>query len=324
MTSVPDNGPHPAAHPEVEEISDLAEDLLTPERAAEVRSHLTDCPSCADVLAALAEISELLGEPPAPVAMPLDVAVRIDAALATEAEEAAETAAGGSSRADALTDDGTPVDVPRGTSEASDTSPSAARDVPRGTSSAPAGHAAAAAGPGRRRRRRRIAVLTASWVIGALALGGVIYAVASTGDGSADRDSSSVSAKRFDSTPVSGSVGEQVRRLLADPAAPLQPNGVLTQAPNADNSPMLNGTGTDTVRPQPREVTAVPSCVLKATHRTQQPLAAGREDFEGTPSYLVVLPHPADSGLVDAFVVNASCSAGAPGAVLFQGTYPRR
>ena len=38
---------------------------------------------------------------------------------------------------------------------------------------------------------------------------------------------------------------------------------------------------------------------------------------------LVVLPHPGDDSLVDAFVVNASCTAANPGAVLFQSTYSR-
>jgi hypothetical protein len=70
-------------------------------------------------------------------------------------------------------------------------------------------------------------------------------------------------------------------------------------------------------------VITVPGCVLQATQRIQQPLAAEREPYQGLDSYLVVLPDPADPARVDAFVVSAECTADTPGSVLFQDSYPR-
>ncbi|NEC16498.1 hypothetical protein G3I34_30370 [Streptomyces sp. SID8014] len=89
-----------AGHPDVAEISDLAEGLLAPPRSGEVRSHLDACALCADVRSSLEEIRGLLGTLPGPIRMPADVAGRIDAALAAEAllgtmePEAGEAAAG--------------------------------------------------------------------------------------------------------------------------------------------------------------------------------------------------------------------------------------
>lgn len=72
-------------HPDVSEISDLTEGLLSPSRTAEIRRHLGDCALCADVRTSLEEIRSLLGTLPGPARMPADIAGRIDAALAAEA-----------------------------------------------------------------------------------------------------------------------------------------------------------------------------------------------------------------------------------------------
>ncbi|WP_346657887.1 hypothetical protein [Streptomyces sp. 135] len=74
-----------AGHPEVAEISDLTEGLLSPSRTSDVRRHLDGCALCADVYASLEEIRGMLGTLPGPPRMPVDVAGRIDAALAAEA-----------------------------------------------------------------------------------------------------------------------------------------------------------------------------------------------------------------------------------------------
>jgi hypothetical protein len=116
---------------------------------------------------------------------------------------------------------------------------------------------------------------------------------------------------------VPDGVENQVRALLAQP----NPSAAGTSAARG-NSPMLtqNSEHPDVA---PVQTLVVPSCVLKATQRTQSPLAADREVFEGVEAYLLVLPHASDATRVDAFVVNASCTASSPGAVLFQATYPR-
>lgn len=72
-------------HPEVAEISALAEGVLPADRSTEVRSHLGSCPLCGDVLVSLKEIRNVLGTLPGPPRMPAGISGRIDAALAAEA-----------------------------------------------------------------------------------------------------------------------------------------------------------------------------------------------------------------------------------------------
>ncbi|MFF4015555.1 hypothetical protein [Streptomyces sp. NPDC001843] len=136
-----------AGHPDIAEISDLTEGLLSASRTDDLRRHLQECELCADVQASLQEIRDLLGTLQGTTHMPVDVADRIDAALTAEARSIA-----------------TDVDahVSRETQVAADR---------------PAGHSRAATGPGRQRRgrgrRRRLvvlgSVLTAA-VLGSLAL----------------------------------------------------------------------------------------------------------------------------------------------------------
>jgi len=138
-----------AGHPDVMEISDLTEGLLTPSRTADVERHLDECVLCTDVYTSLEEIRGLLGTLPGPARMPDDIADRIDAALAAEADVSRETSA----HADRLAD-------------------------------RPAGHAHAATGPGRkdraRRGRRRTIVLSTVFTAAALGLGSLL--VSSLGD----------------------------------------------------------------------------------------------------------------------------------------------
>lgn len=293
-------------HPEVAEIADLSEGLLPVDRATQVRLHLADCELCTDVLASLEEIRGLLGTLPAPQRMPDDIAERIDAALAAEA----------------LLDSARP-DVPRGTSTTTDSG-----NVPRGTSvSAPSGHAGSSTGPGRSggsgirpggRRSRRL-LLVAGSVASALVLGGAVYEV--TANQSSDKnESSAMQRPGADASSGATSVAGQVKRLLTGQATSAGPDTGTTMAPNHADTPMF---GQSTPPATGHGPAAVPSCVLNATHRTQVPLATEREVFNSSEAYLLVLPHPGNAALVDAFVVNASCTAGSSGTVLFQGTYPR-
>lgn len=80
MTSTADT----AQHPDIEEISDLTEGLLSPSRTADVRRHIDRCPQCDEIHSSLEEIRSLLGDLPADQQMPEDVVARIDAALASE------------------------------------------------------------------------------------------------------------------------------------------------------------------------------------------------------------------------------------------------
>ncbi|SHL65051.1 anti-sigma factor family protein [Actinacidiphila paucisporea] len=293
MTSTTDQDPHP----DVMAISDLMEGILPPERATVVRAHVESCVECAEVLASLREIQDLLGGMPEPEPMPVEVAARIDAALADEARL-----------------DGVLPYVPRETSLPSQDA-SGPRSVPRGTS-ASVGRSSASTGPGRRRLRRGLLIGAAS-VATVLALGGLVYELASSSGGNTmNADSGAQRKSGARNQDASSVVGDDVARLLGGA------RGGKTGS-NGVTSPMLHADGDSRVTAPDGTVVTVPSCVLQATHRTQRPLAADREPYQGVDSFLVVLPDPADGDRVDAFVVTASCTADTPGRVLFHNSYPR-
>jgi len=72
-------------HYDLETLAELAEGLLDDATAQEVRDHLVICDPCGEALADLAGVREVLAAMPVP-AMPLGVALRVDQALAAEAE----------------------------------------------------------------------------------------------------------------------------------------------------------------------------------------------------------------------------------------------
>ncbi|MDA0633729.1 zf-HC2 domain-containing protein [Nonomuraea sp. MCN248] len=72
-------------HYDLDALADFAEGLLDVDRADRIRDHLAVCPSCGELLADLAAVREVLAATPTP-AMPMGVALRIDKALAAEAE----------------------------------------------------------------------------------------------------------------------------------------------------------------------------------------------------------------------------------------------
>ncbi|MEV7544799.1 zf-HC2 domain-containing protein [Streptomyces sp. NPDC089915] len=302
-------------HPEVSEISDLTEGLLSPSRTAEVRRHLADCALCADVLASLEEIRSLLGTLPGPPRMPSDIAGRIDAALAAEA--LLDSTA---SRAEAP-----PAPGPRTTADVS------RETVPVRTERRPTGHPSGSTGPGRRRARRRIAVLTglagaAACVLGVLLFNGL------TGTGAHETTTSS-NTVRADGSAAPGEYTAQglqqnVHRLLAAGPAANAPK----TAPGDSNRTMELENPSPGLAPAERPGSpepapaSVPPCVQRATGRTETPLAAEPGRYQGTPVYLVVLPHTEDPALVDAYLVASGCADGPSGTTekpLLTRTYPR-
>ncbi|GGZ68555.1 hypothetical protein GCM10010371_30640 [Streptomyces subrutilus] len=310
-------------HPDVSEISDLTEGLLSPSRAAEVRHHLDTCALCADVRASLEEIRALLGTPQGAVRMPADVAGRIDAALAAEALLDATRPRSGSAA-----EPRTPVgnaDVSRETS----TVPAGATAVRR-----PSGHPAGPTGPGRRRARRRIAVLTGLVAAGACALGVFLFTDLSgqpAHDAAARKDASSPAAQApsEDGGYTAQGLRDSVRQLLASgPGAQTVP-GERTAPGEQEN----NTFGTENTTPGPglapgddRRAVPVPACVRQGTGRSEAPLAAAPGSYQGAPVYLLVLPHPGDGARVDAYLVDTACASVAsaePGRVLLTQTYPR-
>ncbi|MBN6050505.1 hypothetical protein JYK22_01055, partial [Nonomuraea sp. RK-328] len=73
-------------HYDLEVLAELAEGLLDVGTACQVRDHLAVCDPCGELLADLAAVREVLAATPTP-AMPMGVALRIDKALAAEAEQ---------------------------------------------------------------------------------------------------------------------------------------------------------------------------------------------------------------------------------------------
>ncbi|MCP3818118.1 anti-sigma factor [Streptomyces sp. A3M-1-3] len=289
-------------HPDVSEISDLTEGLLSPARTAEVRRHLDTCPLCADVRASLDEIRGLLGTLPGPQRMPADIAGRIDAALAAEALLDA-------------TSPGTGDAVSR------ETSPPVAAEPT--TADRPAGHPRAATGPGRGTRtkhRRRAAVL--GGVFGTAAIGMSIFLMQSlpTSQGTADKTAESGVGVTSDAPGTFSASGleDRVQALLA------------AESPAGQNPKERKSLGTQTLPHSPlrdaEAATNVPPCVQAGTGRAEPLLAAEQGTYEGADAYLLVLPHPSDSSSVQAYLIDASCQETAPsgtGDVLLKRSYPR-
>ncbi|MFI8824217.1 anti-sigma factor family protein [Streptomyces sp. NPDC053431] len=299
MTSTADT----TQHPDVSEISDLTEGLLSPTRSAAVRRHLDACPLCADVRTSLEEIRGLLGTLPGPPRMPAEIAGRIDAALAAEALLSA-TAPDADAHVSRETSPGRPA-------------PSAAPAADR-----PAGRPAGATGPGRpRRSRRRVAALGAAF--GAAALGLGLFLVQSGGVNlgggeGADTKSDVIAAKagaQFDGRPVDSLVQGLLSRNNTFSAP---------QDRNSSPAPLTAESGGDG---QERGVGAVvPSCVKAGTGRTDSVLVSQQGDYEGTPAYLLVLPDTTDTARVQVYVLDASCSSGGGNGkaeVLLQESVPR-
>ncbi|MFF3390774.1 anti-sigma factor family protein [Streptomyces sp. NPDC002669] len=315
MTSTTDT----TRHPDVTEISDLAEGLLPPSRAAEVHQHVEGCEPCGEVHAALQEIRELLGSAPEPQSMPDDVADRIDAALAAEA---------------ALTDTGAPDDSAHVSRETELLPIQKSAPDPGNPPGRPAGRPRAATGPGRRpvRRRRRVAVLGAA--LGAAMIGMSVFILQglqpthdSAGVSASDRRSGSTtnSEDAFSDSPLEG----RVRTLLLDAGTkPSGPNGFHSekQAPpvGAQSTP-TDGSATPSQTPLRAPTVSVPACVQQGIGRETPALAAETGTYEGTDAFLVVLPHPSDTGRVQAYVVDATCvrNSTGKGELLLTRTYAR-
>ncbi|MFK4069467.1 anti-sigma factor family protein [Streptomyces sp. NPDC029674] len=314
-------------HPDVAEISDLTEGLLSPSRTSDVRRHLDSCELCTDVYASLEEIRGMLGTLPGPPRMPDDVAGRIDAALAAEAL-LDSTAPEGLSSETAVSE---PVTVAASPSTPTST-PGPAR-VSRETTSAsassrsadrPAGHARAATGPGRggrlRATRRRTTVLGAVFTAAAIGLGTLlIQTMGGDSGGTAGtppehRDT----ANSFSEGKLKGRVAD-----LLEKNAPHETGGKSdTSPPSFDirNSPESPKKSADTKR-----AVQVPDCIQRGIG-DKTPLAAEEGSYEGKRAYLVVVPHDSDSTKVSAYVVDAACvgkSSPAAGKVLVTHSYPQ-
>ncbi|MFH8936207.1 anti-sigma factor family protein [Streptomyces griseosporeus] len=302
MTSTTDM----AGHPDVTEISDLAEGLLPPSRTADVRRHLDACELCAEVHASLEEIRGLLGTLPGPPRMPDDVAHRIDAALAAEALLDA-TAPGPAEPADTAHEAVSAAAVGDRAHVSRETS---APDRPSGRPRT------AGTGPGRkertRRGRRKVAVL--STVLGAAAVGlGTVLVTSLTGGGSGTAKAPQTTTA---DTFARGTLQRQVTDLLAQNAET-----------GGSRAPRSLGIESDTGGPRVYRQLTVPECVQKGIGRKDAALATEEGTYQGTDALLIVLPETGNSGRVTAYIVDATCvkdpSSADSAKVLLKNSYPR-
>ncbi|MEV8594405.1 hypothetical protein [Streptomyces sp. NPDC052012] len=303
-----------AEHPDVAEISDLAEGLLPPGRTADVRRHLDACELCADVHASLEEIRDLLGTMPGPPRMPDEIAGRIDAALAAEAlldARAPETAAEAAPTPDVTAraaDDDDRAHVSRETARVSrETSPPTDRPTGRARS--------ATTGPGRKGRlrgRRRIAVLGTVFTVAALGLGSVVLS-STNGSNDPTEGRETTAADTFSD----GKLEKQVSDLLAQS----QGKGGGSRTPFGLES---EGSGAS---PRVLKEPAVPACVREGIGRNDAALATEKGTYEGKEALLVVLPDASDDTRVTAYIVEATCvdnpSSATKAKVLLKHSYTR-
>ncbi|MGW3011679.1 anti-sigma factor family protein [Streptomyces sp. NPDC001219] len=313
MTSTTGTGEHPTGeHPEVTEISEFTDGLLSPARTAELRDHLSSCPLCDDVYASLEEIRSLLGTLPGPLRMPTDVAGRIDAALAAEALLDATTPVSTAhvSRETAAA----PVVVSR---ETGDEAPR--RGTPSGR---PAGRPRGSSGPGRQtpggrgsraRRWPRILLGTAA-AAAVFSVGGLLIQNA-TLDGSQtgkqDRTTAAPEKNHGAGALTAASLESHVHDLLATKRSHKSP-GIGTRS--SPDTPLRGSADT------------LPSCVRQGVARPESPLATSHTRYQGKDAYLVVLPDPSDTQRVTAYVIASSCVSATPptpGKVLLSHSFQR-
>lgn len=303
MTSTTDT----AGHPDVTEISDLTEGLLSPSRTADVRRHLDECELCADVHTSLEEIRALLGTVPGPPRMPDDVAGRIDAALAAEALLSA-TAPG--------EPEAPPARDGRGAGE------DEGAHVSRETSSAsrPAGHArSSTTGPGRKDRKRagrRKVALGAAFTAAALGLGSVLLTTLVGGGGSGPAaEGGQTGNDTFSASRLEKNVSDLLAKSDSSPGTSRGP----------DRSMGIAGEP-DTKSPQILREITVPDCVRKGIGRNDAALAAEEGRYQGKDALLVVLPDASDAGRVTVYLMDATCVRNASSAkakILLTESYPR-
>ncbi|WP_340377675.1 hypothetical protein U5640_23135 [Streptomyces sp. SS7] len=311
MTSTTDT----TGHPDVTEISDLAEGLLAPSRSADIRRHLDGCALCADLHTSLEEIRGLLGTFPEAPRMPEDIARRIDAALAAEAVTGPTAEAGAGAGAETEAEAEAAGEATGATALVGTEAPHVSRETAV-VADRPSGHArSATTGPGRksgkRGGRRRVAVLSAVLGAAALGLGGILVSSLTGGSGpGTSAHGQSTAADTF----AQGTLEQKVTDLLGR-----------AQGSKAPNSLGIAGT---TGSPRPRVFTepTVPTCVQKGIGRGDTVLATEPGVYKGTDALLVVLPDPSDSTKVDAYLMDSTCvtdSSSGPAKILLKASYTR-
>ncbi|QDQ12555.1 anti-sigma factor family protein [Streptomyces spectabilis] len=358
MTTTTDS----TGHPDVSEISDLTEGLLSPSRTLDVRRHLDDCALCTDVYDSLEEIRGMLGTLPGPSRMPADVAERIDAALAAEAlldstatesvsaslsAHGAETASGHDPILEpgreagrepvgaSVTEPAAHVSRETSASEPSEATASSSKPAPSaGTATGsgsgaqgPSGRPRAATGPGRggrfRGRRRRTAALGAVFTAAALGLGALLVQPWDS-DSEGSQEASAGRSASADAFSRS-KLKDRVKKML--PGEQRITGTEDTPSPKLSIGPQTSPAGPKKGSTNRDDFVEIPACIERSLDN-RAPLAADKGTYEGKSAYLVVVPHKTDGTKVSAYIVDAACvNASSPpdatGKVLLVESYDR-
>ncbi|GGV00574.1 hypothetical protein GCM10010495_09290 [Kitasatospora herbaricolor] len=330
----PTSSPHPAGpHPSIDELADLAEELIEdPDTAESLRAHLDDCPECRETLDALAGVSELLGTVETQP-MPADVARRIDAALAAEADrtdrrdqrDRTDRAAEAGRPAGSATEPApTPATAPPGR-PAPAHAPARSRQEPRPVPTAPP------AGPGRSRRRsRRRVLLGTAFALAAVTLGALLLRTpapdqaADTAAGAAAASAPSVPAPSFD-VPSLGtpSLGGQRPGGEAPQEQPAIKGGapVYREETLAAQARQLVRAAGPAVRPSDGTDLSTRTAPPCAPPGNGSLLATERGTFEGVPVDVLVYAEPGHPDQLDVYLVASDCGT-APATVLLHRSVP--
>ncbi|MCX5211753.1 hypothetical protein OG689_21080 [Kitasatospora sp. NBC_00240] len=310
----PTSSPHPAGpHPSIDELADLAEELIEdPGTADSLREHLTGCPECRETLAALAEVSDLLGAVETPP-MPDDVARRLDAALAAEA--AGKGVDAGATRPPGHS-------APSASAPAHQT-PAHPRQEPRPLPTAPP------AGPGRNRRRaRRRVLLGTAFALAAVTLGALLLrtpAPDQAADTAAGAAAASTAAPSFDvPSPGSPSFGGGQRPGSEAPQEQPAIKGgasVYREETLAAQARQLVRAARPAARPADGTDLSTHTAPPCAPSGTGSLLATDHGTFEGVPVEVLVYADPGNPDQLDVYLVASDCGT-APATVLLHRTVP--
>ncbi|MFF7453695.1 anti-sigma factor family protein [Kitasatospora sp. NPDC008115] len=305
--TAPLSSPDPAAdvHPDVDELADLAEDLLAPADAEALRRHLAGCADCRETVEALAEVRTLLAGAGSP-AMPADVAARIDAALAAAAQD----------------DRPAPVPAPAPAPSVRSVTPSA--------STAPPARPSTATGPGRtgRPRRRRALLLGSAAALLALGLGGAFLSLSPSQRGDGLTTSSAGGPAAAPAAPESAAakadrapggtvyqderLAAQVRQLLTEakaaterPVLPVKPSaGAGAGNPSDGSGPpaVPPAEGGEDLAGSSRPASACPPPSTAAL------LATDHGSYDGAPAELLVHALPGHPDQLDVYLRSPGCA----------------
>jgi hypothetical protein len=102
---------------------------------------------------------------------------------------------------------------------------------------------------------------------------------------------------------------EQVADLLAKDSSPEPRVGSSPPSFDAETTPEDPKSNAPMMKPTDQ----VPDCVRAGIGRSDAALGVEKGTYEGTSSYLVVLPHQSDPAKISAYVVDAACTEQSPG-----------